>query len=342
MASSPTLRLDWIDLFRALAVLFMIETHVLNTFLAPDLRSLPIFDRLTFFNGLVAPAFLFAAGYLRGLGMHLSGVKSLGRKWGRLAALAALGYALHFPLGALQNGYSVEALRVGSQVDILQCLAVSLAVLLAVQCWAGKAANWILAAALVGSVVAAPYLQQVPGPVPLVAYINASTGSLFPLFPWAGFVFAGALASKCAKDYRELALPLISILVCQLIPVPTPFSAISLWFFVERLTWVLIFAWACKWLMSGIRWPSLLMAGRQSLCMYAVHLILIAIISGAGVTHLGFGQTVLMFGAVLAITWVAAWIHANGPRFLRFWLKREPATTDPVVPPGPVAEPAAG
>jgi len=56
-------RYYFIDQFRGWAVLFMIETHVLNAFLNASLRSSLSYKVLDFINGLVAPAFLFIAGF---------------------------------------------------------------------------------------------------------------------------------------------------------------------------------------------------------------------------------------------------------------------------------------
>ena len=56
-------RYPFIDVLRGLAVLFMIETHTVNALLDPALRAGTFHDALTYVNGLVAPAFLFAAGF---------------------------------------------------------------------------------------------------------------------------------------------------------------------------------------------------------------------------------------------------------------------------------------
>ena len=49
----------------------------------------------------------------------------------RLGVVALIGYALHFPAVQIwQNGFDEAACRTMWQVDILQCLAASLAVLL--------------------------------------------------------------------------------------------------------------------------------------------------------------------------------------------------------------------
>jgi uncharacterized membrane protein len=56
-------RYTFIDLLRGWAILIMIEVHVFNAFLLPELKQSDWFDILTFINGLVAPAFLFVSGF---------------------------------------------------------------------------------------------------------------------------------------------------------------------------------------------------------------------------------------------------------------------------------------
>ena len=53
----------YIDLLRGWAVIVMIEVHVFNAFLVPTFRDETWFKVLNFINGLVAPSFLFIAGY---------------------------------------------------------------------------------------------------------------------------------------------------------------------------------------------------------------------------------------------------------------------------------------
>src|SRR6187431_1327440 len=60
-------RVLWLDVFRGAAVVAMIEAHVVNTFLAPALRQTEWFAWLNWFNGLVAPSFLFIAGWAQGM-----------------------------------------------------------------------------------------------------------------------------------------------------------------------------------------------------------------------------------------------------------------------------------
>ena len=56
-------RLVFIDWLRGFSILFMIETHVFNSLLKPFLKEEGWFHLLNFFNGLVAPSFLFVSGW---------------------------------------------------------------------------------------------------------------------------------------------------------------------------------------------------------------------------------------------------------------------------------------
>lgn len=302
-AARPPARLEWLDLYRGAAVLAMIETHVVNTFLAAPLREGACFARMNYANGLVAPAFLFIAGLALGLGMRRASGPSRGwgRKVRRLAGVWLLGYALHFPAAQLFAGQWAEALRIGTQVDVLQCLAVSLGLLLACECWArrwvdGLAAG-LLVVAVFGEVAARSW--HFP-PVPLLAYFNRSTGSLFPLLPWLGFVCAGFLVSAAVLRGKFLPYaPWIAgaAVLAWLVPgVPG--------FFFERLVWIVALVPAFVFFSKKIcpRW--LAFAGRESLVLYAAHLLLIEALAGAGVARAahGFAGCAAIYAMVLGLS----------------------------------------
>src|SRR3981189_967810 len=59
---APASRVRAIDWLRGLAVLLMIQTHALGL-LRPELRGGKGFDGLQWLDGLVAPAFILAAGF---------------------------------------------------------------------------------------------------------------------------------------------------------------------------------------------------------------------------------------------------------------------------------------
>ena len=326
-------RLLWLDGFRGVAVLLMIQTHVVNTFLARELRDPAWFGWLDYVNGIVAPSFLFIAGFAVGLGMRSGSGKplALGRKARRLFEILALGYALHFPLAELYGGHWKKAWIIGTQVDVLPCIAVALGVLIGlqwlVQRFSTRTAEWLWTgalAALIGlSVIGAEWLRSWEnGPAPLVAYVNQTTGSLFPLLPWAAFVFAGAWRGSARVSAHDMGWKLPFLWLCVGFTAAwwrgqSVFSPLSPAFFLERLAWVLLLAEACQaarfW--KGRVWVRL--AGRESLWMYAAHLIVISAFTSAGIQEasLDFPSLGMMFMAVLAMAFAvvlckARWVQA--------------------------------
>jgi uncharacterized membrane protein len=307
----------------------MVETHVFNTFLVSPLRATVWFGWLNHFNGLIAPAFLFIAGYALGLGMRQAvGARGgWGRKGRRLAGVWLLGYALHFPGPQIFTGQWAEALRLGTPVDVLPCLAVSLALLLLAERYARRWVDALVLAALI--VIVFVCREEVANtwrfsPDWLLAYVNRSTGSLFPLLPWMGFVCAGFLASgmfppwprRLADDPTSLSQGAAPkprpLFTTGLAGARAPIAGVvtlglalsvsgSIGFFFERLCWLL----AAVPVVMGLarfwqpRW--LLFAGRESLVLYAVHLILIEVLAGVGLPRGGLG----IFGCVLTFVGVA-------------------------------------
>ena len=310
-------------MFRGAAVLAMIETHVVNTFLAPGLRTVAWFGWLEWFNGLVAPAFLFIAGYALGMGWQPGKPVAFARKARRLGGVAALGYALHFPWAEIGQRRWAAALRTGSQVDVLQCLAAALLCVLVVQALCGVLAEkWrsavrlaALSALAVGTVwLAAGSAHWSGGLVPLAAFVNDRTGSLFPLFPWAAFVFAGALAGIFSAQRAGWLLVAAGVVKGGAwLADDGIFSALSPAFFCARLAWVLALAAGCQWLARGWRPRGVLFAGRESLVMYAGHLLLIAWSVQAGAPRGGFGWAgaAMIFSAVLGTTFAVAFAKAK-------------------------------
>src|SRR5678815_6046414 len=53
-------RYYFIDLVRFVAVLFMIQGHVFDALLSPQVKALPWYYMLDFFHGFVAPAFFLS------------------------------------------------------------------------------------------------------------------------------------------------------------------------------------------------------------------------------------------------------------------------------------------
>ena len=213
-------RIVAVDWLRGLSVLFMIQHHATDLLLSP-LKLTAAYGWIDRVDGLVAPAFTLAAGFSLGLVQ----VRERG-------ASAAAPHALPHRPGA-RGGDSgqlalVPALREPHwllRLDILHCIGFSLllALLLALGLARRPAALRFAALATgLGLFAVTPLLEGVPGA--LGNFLNINEGSVFPVLPWAGYVFVGvALGAAGAQGRAKLqrwtvALGIIGALVFVLTP----------------------------------------------------------------------------------------------------------------------------
>ncbi|MGA9121508.1 MAG: heparan-alpha-glucosaminide N-acetyltransferase domain-containing protein, partial [Bacteroidota bacterium] len=212
-------RLQFIDAFRGWAVLIMVETHVINSMLRPELMDGAFFKVLNFINGLVAPSFLFAAGLTFAIATrrkgsdYLSFRPALFKQLFRLGLLFVIGYGLHIPkfeYHHLRYDAGIQAWHDFFKVDILQCISASLLLLLLLLFLLRTERRMYGAAAVlfIGVIITTPLIWAIDFwntlPIPLAEYLNGLHASLFPLFPWAAFVIGGALFGY---NYLKAAQP---------------------------------------------------------------------------------------------------------------------------------------
>ncbi len=195
-----------IDWLRGIAVLFMIQTHALFL-LTPELRASPWVERLLKVDSLVAPAFIFSAGFATALLMVRSAAggvlrERVGRnlrRIGEVLAVATLVNWAWFPL--LRE--PVWILR----MDILQCVGVCLLIVLPVAALLASrprvlgAVAFLLALAVF---LVAPFGEQVEGP--WATLTNKSSFAPFPLLPWLGFAWLGAFTGTVAGAWGRAGL----------------------------------------------------------------------------------------------------------------------------------------
>ena len=309
-------RLELFDWFRGVAVLAMIWVHAANTFAHDVLRSERWFASLDFWHGLVAPAFFWISGFLRGFFVRPG--KLPGRATAlRLVGILGLGYALRFPLPSLLQGvWNEAAWRMFFQVDVLQTLAMSGLLIMGLEHaarapWQRDFAVFVLMVCAVLCVGPAESWQTTW--LPVDGWLNRNSGSLFPIFPWIGFGLAGFLCGRLAtgSQWKRKITWLAGGGACVAWLAPEiPWPAGSVGFFLQRLGWVCLFAGLLAWLIPVCqrRAPgigSLLnFAGRESLIIYVVHLQLIHGVPWPG------GTLEANFGNSLGIQGVLAWFIA--------------------------------
>src|SRR5262249_11099238 len=91
----------YVDAFRGLMALVMVQGHVCDTLLTPAARAAPLYVYQTIFHGSTAPGFLFASGFVAGLPRAPLSWKASVRRARRLLFVLGVGYALHLPYFSL-------------------------------------------------------------------------------------------------------------------------------------------------------------------------------------------------------------------------------------------------
>jgi uncharacterized membrane protein len=212
MTAGSRRRLRYIDWLRGFAVLLMIQTHAFDAWLTKEAKETTFFWYSRYFGGYPAALFLFLAGVSlalvadgarrRGEGSEAIARRALGR------AAMVFGFAVLFRLWMFfASGFTAwEDLF---RVDVLNCIAVSLA-LVAVVVLRLDGSLWVLASAGLAAVVAllTPFAWDGPWPEWTPARLGGYIGgrfpnALFPMFPWAAYTAAGAATGFVVSRYRE-------------------------------------------------------------------------------------------------------------------------------------------
>lgn len=205
----------YIDVFRGLMALVMVQGHLFDSLLHAAARAEPLYVWQQMFHGSTAPGFLFASGFVAGLPRAPLAWRAVRRRARRLLFVLGVGYALRLPYFSLwkilvEGTPSEHAIAVAC--DALHAIAVSQLLVLGLQRLAGR--RWIgLAAGAAVAVVALSPLAWQPAvaealPLPVAAYVSPTRApSQFPLFPNAAFVLAGTVAGatlgRSAHDSRR-------------------------------------------------------------------------------------------------------------------------------------------
>lgn len=208
----------FIDMLRGLALLVMIEVHIFNELLIPQVKNASWFHWINFINGLVAPSFLFVSGLVFVLSLQNSAQelrkfgKVFWKKINRILLILIAGYSLHTPFFSLRKIIAdpqPEILKQLFNVDILQVISVGLLLLLfARMIFVNDRSFHIFIGSFLLFVLAfSPVAWKTDFnnflPIPLANFMNQDNGSLFPVFPWFNFLFAGAFISKYFIQARE-------------------------------------------------------------------------------------------------------------------------------------------
>jgi uncharacterized membrane protein len=293
--------LDWV---RGLAVLIMIEAHVLDSWTRFPDRSTSAFGWAMVLGGFGAPMFLFLAGVSLVLSAESKFRKTsdFGASWRAVQKRGwqVFGLAFLFRLQSyiLTAGYSAISLL---KVDILNVMgpAMATAAMAGSTVRSKKNRTLLFAAIAVAIAMLTPIvrttwlLNWLPDPIEW--YFRPTAGRTnFTLFPWSGFLFAGAAFGEVidgwAADRRairnHLALAAAAILIAWLgyraAFLPSLYERSEFWtssptFFFLRVGLIalllpLAFFWDhAPWRGVISRWSPIEEFGKASLFVYWIH-----------------------------------------------------------------------
>jgi uncharacterized membrane protein len=310
-------RLAFIDWMRGLACVLMFQTHCYDAWLSPEARKSTFFIYSQLGGTLPAPLFLFLAGISFALVTDKLIVKGVAAQQiarttiGRGAEIFALGLLFRAQEFLIAWGWAPwsDLFR----VDILNTIGASM-MLMGLSCWIVLASSGHVAhrarLGITAAVVAFSISLLTPAlwttwrprglPWPLESYVNgvhnlgAPQAWLFPIFPWAGFAFAGLaigflMRAEWTPRHQSQFFPIAGIFGVGLIqgarwldslPVHL-YANYDFWhtspaFFLIRVGLLLAilsasFAW-CRWGPAQWGFSPLIQLGKTSLLVYWVHI----------------------------------------------------------------------
>lgn len=200
-------RIVFLDWLRGLAAIVMLQGHIFDSFLRPELREQPAYIFSQFFGGQAAAIFLFLTGITFGLGMNrrddLPAWQRITGALRRARYLFLLGIAFRLQMWifALPNQPWTDLLR----VDVLNLMGATAALLsVAALAHGMQRVRWAVSAgiALAGlaPVMAGLDTSGIPG---AVRDYFVPSAEAFSMFPWGSYLAFGLAAGSAVPFVRR-------------------------------------------------------------------------------------------------------------------------------------------
>jgi uncharacterized membrane protein len=323
----------YIDAFRGLMALVMVQGHIFDDLVTAADRAAPWYQFQMMFHGSTAPGFLFASGFVAGLPRAPLSLRASGRRARRLLFVLGVGYFLHLPyLSIWKTAQATPAEKADLfACNPLQLIAVSQLGLLLLQWIAGRRWVEVAAGTAVAILTATPFVWaarlSTRVPLWLGGYLDpAAAPSQFPVFPFAAFVLAGTVAGawlgrtdRATRRRRSvraaLALIAAGVILAIVLAGHVDFWTVSPAYALLRMGGLVLalagVEWAAAREVRGIRALGLL--GHETLVVYVLHLVLLygGVLGHSPLSYyagrLGFGGALGVLVAMLPILYVAAW-----------------------------------
>ena len=203
-------RYRFLDLYRGLIVLFMLEGHVLRALLTPELQQESWFIQHELLHGLTGPGFLFGAGFAFAIATQrrwdhlIAWTPAFLRRIWRVVLIIFIGYALHLPYLSLRKTFTQSTPQQWDALfafDVLQCIGLTLLGLrlLLVILRNEKVFVWSVIILGLAIVYATPPVWEprfvVSLPRVMAQAVNGLGASPFPIFPFSGFLLSGTVVA---------------------------------------------------------------------------------------------------------------------------------------------------
>ncbi len=336
----------------------MVEAHVLDAWTLRSERASGPFGYLNILGGTAAPMFLWLAGLSLVLAAEQRERRTGDRRGASLALMRrgleifALAFIFRAQSFIVSPGNPLVSLL---RVDILNIMGPSM-MAAALLWWLGRGPRVAIAlCATVATAIAlvtplvrtAPWLEFLP---PAVQWYISPSGnhSTFTLFPWSGFVFAGAVcgvllartrADADGQTLKRLAVAggLLAAASYYAATRPTIYAASSFWttsptYFGLRVgllmvsLFALFLATPVAAVMPGL-FNALARFGRHSLFVYWVHVELVYGYATAWIHH----RLPLWLNALVYVAFVAFlfWTISLQDRVLAWWRDRQTSRPAP-------------
>jgi Heparan-alpha-glucosaminide N-acetyltransferase, catalytic len=333
-------RLEYIDWVRGFGALIMLQGHVFDSFLRPDLRPGGAYVLSQFVGGMPPAIFLFLTGVTLSFLMDSSERKGMAR-WDRVVtAFRRSGY-----LFGLAFAFRVQLFIFGFpaawqdlfRVDILNCMGFSIALLSLMAFFRTRQRIAICAAAGFGIALASPLISSLnwSGVPWLVRNYIIPSKLFFGFFPWGAYLAfgmsAGSLIRATPRDGIARMMQWVAlagaatVIACQYLA-HIPFSIYrhaDFWLdspaqvlTKQGATWVMLgFAFLWTRYGAGEGWSFVRQFGTTSLLVYWVH---IELVYGRGLwflkNSLNVPQTMVAAAFMILLMLALSTARTNWPR----------------------------
>lgn len=216
-------RIVFLDVLRAFAVIMMLQGHTVHTFLGEEYRTAEstVFSVWESLRAYTAPVFMFTAGVvftflLRSNPLQLGNNPRVKKGIIRFAQLIAIGYLLRYPTYKLVvfSGVTQNQWEIFFAVDALHLIGFGLLFIIITAYLSEKSKikfNLLLILGTVFFFGLYPLSYSINWssifPAPVAAYFFKDSGSIFPFFPYAGYILGGGILGNYlvnnSKIYKE-------------------------------------------------------------------------------------------------------------------------------------------